>query len=220
MPDLATTTLVMVVGPSSIGKSTLMNEVTKLDPRFGRVKSFTTRPPRPNDEPGQYIYLTNEELSQRADLGKAITDVIYPTTGYHYGTVAESFSNSINLLDTLAHSVAEYRKLPFARTITISLTTEPEAWSEWLRQRFPNGGSDYVKRLEEAISSMTWSLAQTSDHHWLVNRPNTLTQTAGQLIELIDSGQPTSTTPSEAKALLATAKNLLSYQLEKRERDA
>lgn len=219
MPKLAATTLVMVVGPSSIGKSTLMNEVVGLDPRFGRVRSFTTRPPRANDEPGQYIYLTDQELSQRANSGKVITDVIYPTTGFHYGTVAESFSNSINLLDTLAHSVADYRRLPFARTITVSLTTEPQAWSEWLKERFPNGGDDYIKRLEEAIASITWSLKQTSDHHWLVNRPDALNRTAEILIELVNSGEPTSTTPPEAKTLLATAENLLSYQIGKREHD-
>lgn len=213
MPSLADKTLVMVVGPSSVGKSTLMNEVVRLDSTFGRVKSFTTRPPRSNDEAGQYFYLTPDELAGRSDV---ITDVVYPTTGFHYGTIPESYAHSHNLLDTLAHSVKDYRALPFARTVTISLTTEPEAWKGWLIQRFPNGGNDMCKRLEEAVQSISWSLSQTHDHYWLVNRPDDLALTAHKLIALAKGEEETTVTPPEASQLLAAAKNLLSYELETR----
>lgn len=213
MLSLADKTLVMVVGPSSVGKSTLMNEVVRLDPTFGRVKSFTTRPPRTNDEAGQYFYLTPDELNERSDV---ITDVVYPTTGFHYGTIPESYASSYNLLDTLAHSIKDYRALPFARTVTISLTTEPEAWSAWLKQRFPTGGDDMQKRLQEAIQSISWSLSQTHDHHWLVNRPDELAATAQYLIGLAKNPQKITATPPEASRLLATANNLLSYEQETR----
>jgi guanylate kinase len=217
MASLNDKTLIMVVGPSSVGKSTLMNEVVRLDPSFGRVRSFTTRPARTNDEPGQYLYLTDEELTQRSDSGELITDVVYPTTGFHYGTVAESFANTYNLLDTLANSVEEYRALPFARTVTISLTAEPEAWSAWLKQRFPDGGDDMRRRLEEAVLSITWSLEQSDDHYWLVNRPGALTDTAHDLIRLAKAGPSSTNPPPEASQLLETARNLLSYEVEMRE---
>lgn len=146
-----------------------------------------------------------------------MTDVIYPTTGFRYGTVIESYSHTYNLLDTLAHTVDQYRELPFARTVTISLTTDPLAWKAWLAGRFPDGGEDMRRRLEEAESSIRWSLAQADDHHWLVNRPDSIGDTARALITMVKHTQLAAPVPPEAEELLSCAKNLLSYDIEKRE---
>lgn len=200
----------MIVGPTSIGKSTLMNEVIRLDSRFARVRSFTTRPPRENDEPGHYIYFSDEELAQNNQNDALITDTVYPTTGFHYGTVADSYNGEFNLLDTLANSVDDYRALPFKRTITISLTANPSVWQSRLKQRFPNGGDDMKKRLQEAVLSTEWSLAQTNDHHWLLNSQGDSTATAQKLIEIATGSVDSPTQPPEAAVLHQAAVHLLS----------
>lgn len=166
---LATKALVMLVAPSAMGKSTIMNEVVRLDSRFARVRSFTTRLPRANDEPGQYIYLTKDKLVKERSHGVVVSETTFPTTGQTYGTLCTSYSGDFCLLDTLANSVDEYRSLPFQATKTISLTAEPEQWREWFVDRFPDSGSyDAVKRLEEARLSIEWSLADP-ETTWLVN---------------------------------------------------
>lgn len=202
----------MIVGPSATGKSTLMNEVVKRDERFSRVRSFTTRNPRSNDEPGHYIYMTPDELQKREAAGEILTDIVFPTTGHHYGTVEESYGSGFNLLDTLAHSVEEYRDLPFARTITISLTTDPDTWQQWLEKRFPNRGNDMKLRLEEAVSSIEWSLNQTHDHQWLVNEQDDIEATADRLISLVLGDAEHVAQPPQAKQLYERAKLLLSYE--------
>lgn len=211
MDSLASKTLIMLVGPTGIGKSTLMNQVCALDPRFKRVKSFTTRAPRENDEKNQYFYLTSEQLDAHLGSGDVITDVTFPGTDLHYGTLTESYAGDFNLLDTLASSVATYRNLPFYQTITISITTDPAAWAAWLNARLPVHDENRAKRLEEARASVNWSLTQTSNHHWLINTPGDLATPAQQLIQIASGKAPNSqAAPQSALAMLDTIDSLLS----------
>ena len=201
----------MVVGPAAIGKSTLMNEVVAHDPRFKRVRSFTTRPPRSNDEPGHYFYFTEAERAERSRKGECITDVIYPTTGYHYGTVAESFESEFNLLDTLSGSVETYRNLPFKHTVVVSMCAAPDDWEAWLDLRYPTPGEERTKRLQEALLSTEWSLAQTSDHAWIINSPTRVAATATTLVRLASSRPADAVAPPEALELQKRIRFLLSY---------
>jgi len=205
-------TLVMVVGPAAVGKSALMHAVCDIDERFAYVRSFTTRPDR-GDGKSTYRHVSEAEAATIKQTGRTVTFLRHPTTGHAYGTTIESFSGDYNLLDTLSSSVDAYRNLPFRRTITISLTTEPDAWQAWLLERYPHASEERTKRLKEAIESIEWSLRQTDDNRWLVNTPGDLQETATRLIKLVMNDRtPTATIPSEAKALLERAKDLLLYQ--------
>lgn len=211
MDSLASKTLIMIVGPTGIGKSVLMNQVCALDPRFKRTRSFTTRGPRENDEKNQYFYLTPEQLDEHLGNGDVITDVMFPGTDFHYGTLTESYAGDFNLLDTLANSVSTYRSLPFYQTITVSLTTDPTAWASWLNARLPEHDENRIKRLEEARISVNWSLAQTDNHYWLTNTPGDLTTPAQQLIQIATGhGQNSQQTPPSAVAMLDTIDSLIS----------
>lgn len=169
MDQLTDKTLIMIVGPSAIGKSTIMNQVVQLDSTFGRVKSFTTRPPRANDEPNQYFYLQTDQLASLTAQNKVVSQVTFPTTGQTYGTLDTSFGSQYNLLDTLANSVDTYRNLPFKKTLVISLTAPAESWRQWFITRYPIPSQEARQRLDEAMLSISWSLRQDSDHYWLIN---------------------------------------------------
>mgnify|MGYP000856750664 CR=1 FL=1 len=211
MDSLVSKALIMIVGPTAVGKSALMNEACKLDPAFKRVKSFTTRQPRSNDEYNQYFYITNEQLENHLEAGEVLTDVVYPTTGNHYGTVVQSYDGDYNLLDTMAGSVETYRLLPFHETMTISLTTDATAWEKWFKSRYPEPSDERTKRLEEAKLSVTWSLEQTDNHFWLTNQADALVATAQQLIDIATKKtRASSETPQSAKDMLAAIENLLS----------
>lgn len=211
MNELANKTLIMIVGPTAIGKSTLMREVVRLDPRFSYVRAFTTRPQR-NGEKSSYIHLSEVEAQSLKDRGEALTWIEHPTTHFKYGTVVQSFQTTFNLQDTLASTVQMYRALPFARTMTISLMASVESWQEWLQARFPEMNDDLRKRLQEGKDSIEWSLAQTIDHHWLVNRPGQLSETARQVIAIATNKMNQTTAPQEATKLLKTIESLLLYK--------
>lgn len=210
MDSLANKTLVMIVGPAAIGKSSLMNTVTNQDQEFGRVSGFTTRQPRSNDEPGMYRYITDQEASSLIANNDVVQYAVHPTTNAAYGSQVMDYPKTYNMLDTLSNVVDELRALPFKRTVVISLTANADAWQEWFLARYPRASDERTKRLQEAILSIEWSLGQTRDHAWIVNAPEELESTANQLIATVRSGQIVSEPPKEALLLLQRAKSLLS----------
>ena len=67
----------IIVGPSCVGKTTVANKLISTEPRFELVRSATTRPPRGDGNDGEYIYLTREEFSKRAEVGEMLEYMEY-----------------------------------------------------------------------------------------------------------------------------------------------
>ena len=86
-------------------QSTIVYETVRIDNEFQRVRSFTTRTKRSDDKPNQFFYLTTEELAEKRNENAVITEVIFPTTGQTYGTLAASYNGTYCILETLANSV-------------------------------------------------------------------------------------------------------------------
>lgn len=205
-------TLVMLVGPTAIGKSSIMNEAVRYDNTFARVSGLTTREPRANDEPGLYRYVTQEDAEKLIAARKLVQYVVYPTTGKLYGTEAKDFPGYYNLKDTLSTSVEFFESLPFSRHVVVSLTTDSDTWRAWLEKRYPQAGEERRKRLQEAKSSIEWSLSRQGNHHWLVNHQGDLSGVAERLVGIARGTSSDEMAPPEAEALLQTVNDLLSYE--------
>jgi energy-coupling factor transporter ATP-binding protein EcfA2 len=198
LETLAAKDFVMVVGPSAMGKSTLMNKVAELDGEFARVKNTTTRPKRDNDEPGLYEYIPHDDTGLRPLLdqmaaGRLVQYAIYPTTGFIYATHPESYPATYNMLDTQSQVVTNLAKLPFHKTHIIGLVTDPMAWQQWFLARNPKASDDYTKRLDEAILSLEWLVGQ-STIRWIYNHPDNITAGAKELISVVKDNENTNQT--------------------------
>lgn len=190
MESLHHKTLVMIVGPSAIGKSTLMNEVVRQHPEFSYVRSFTTRAKRAGEE-SHYDFIDKTTALGLKESGKTVTFFEHPTTGDIYGTTAASFPNRYNLLDTLSDTVAQYSLLPFKQAVTITLTAQPAEWQAWFLERYPAQTAEATKRLAEASLSINWSLNHP-ETYWLENPANKIAETAAKLIDIV-TNQPSHT---------------------------
>lgn len=197
MDSLTDKTLIMLVAPSAMGKSTIMLAAQATDSEFSYVKSFTDRPPRASET--TYTFLSTAEANRLRETGQAITYTMFPTTGYIYGTTAESYQSRYNLLDTLANSVASYRSLPFQETKTISLTAPLESWRKWFTDRYSQPSDEAKQRLGEAKLSINWSLADP-ETQWLIN-DDTPENVAHRLID-IAHGKPGDSGADYARAIL------------------
>lgn len=81
--------LVVVAGPSGVGKSTIVRELLARDPQIWLSVSVTTRKPRPGEIDGvDYTFVSNEEFDQLIDSGGLLEWASY--AGNRYGTPAEA----------------------------------------------------------------------------------------------------------------------------------
>ena len=56
--------LIVLSGPSGVGKNTIINEVLKKIPEIKLSRSLTTRKARPNDVPGKYTHVDKGEFEK------------------------------------------------------------------------------------------------------------------------------------------------------------
>lgn len=77
--------LVVVSGPSGVGKSTVVRKLLKLDKNLKLSISATTRPPRPGETDGEHYYFITQ-----ADFDKRVKESDFlewaKVHGYYYGT--------------------------------------------------------------------------------------------------------------------------------------
>ncbi len=77
--------VLVVTGPSGVGKGTLIRKLRDRHPEFALSISATTRDPREGEEHGrEYYFLTPEEFASRVDQGEFLEWAEY--AGNRYGT--------------------------------------------------------------------------------------------------------------------------------------
>ncbi|AIE85264.1 guanylate kinase [Fimbriimonas ginsengisoli] len=82
---MARGTLVILSGPSGVGKDTVINAWHARDPRVERVVAYTTRPPRAGELPGiDYHFVTVQEFLRLAEAGAFLE--FKEVHGNHYAT--------------------------------------------------------------------------------------------------------------------------------------
>lgn len=176
--QLQTKTLAMIVGPTATGKSYLMHQAAARDHEIGRVKDFTTRPARDDDQPGAFEYHPHDDQHVSAYLDKihrqdVVQYMVHPTTGMLYGSELAGYPAQYNFLETISNVVTVLRLLPFERTVVIGVVVELEQWKEWFRNRYSEPSTDRTKRLQEAVTSLEWLTDATHADliHWVINSP-------------------------------------------------
>ncbi len=87
--------LFLVVGPSGVGKGTLVNRLRARHPEFYFPPSATTRIPRKGEEEGmQYHFFSEEEFAKMESEGKFLETAIVHETE-KYGTLREPILRAI-----------------------------------------------------------------------------------------------------------------------------
>jgi guanylate kinase len=80
--------LLVIAGPSGVGKGTIVRRLLELDPSIWVSVSATTRSPRAGEVDGrEYWFLDPDEFQRRADAGGFLES--FPVFGARYGTPRE-----------------------------------------------------------------------------------------------------------------------------------
>lgn len=78
--------LMILAGPTGIGKSTLCRRLVQTHQSVRRVVTATTRPPRQGEKHGKdYYFLGRDDFQRRLDAGAFFESAV--VHGHHYGTL-------------------------------------------------------------------------------------------------------------------------------------
>ena len=149
--------LVVITGPSGVGKTTIIKLLLKADPRLKYSTSMTTRQQRPDEVHGiDYLFVSEEEFQKAIAEGKfAEWSEVY---GKYYGRLEEELNKLMSKSDALIGidvQGAEKLQEKYPEGIFIFLLPKSEAALEaQLRGRKTDDEASIRKRLDAALQEM------------------------------------------------------------------
>lgn len=146
--------LIVLSGPSGVGKSTVIAELLNVRPDIHFSVSFTTRAPRPGEQDGvNYNFVSREEFERMIDDGELLEYAEY--VGNYYGTSLKVIQDKLEqgidvLLDIEVQGAAKVRaKCPDAVLIFI-IPPSLEELSHRLHGRHTDSEEVIACRLQRA----------------------------------------------------------------------
>jgi guanylate kinase len=162
---IAKVNLVMVIGPSGVGKTSLI-EASGLP----FVPSDTTREPRASEQEGIDFYFRKDydQLVKDIKTGRFV-QIVVGVAGDLYSTKGTSYpASGVAVMPVLAEVIHVFRSLGFAHTTSVFIC--PPSYKEWMRRLNTHKVTkeQLAKRLNEAKKSFKFGLAD-QEVHFIIN---------------------------------------------------
>ncbi|QFT71969.1 phosphonate metabolism protein/1,5-bisphosphokinase (PRPP-forming) PhnN [Ruegeria sp. THAF33] len=151
--------VIAVVGPSGVGKDSVMNALVARTPGVQRLRRVITRP---EGEDGEDFDRVSAETFQRMERDGAFA-LSWHAHGLYYGvpkTITRQRQVAEAVLVNLSRTVLLEAQEVFGDLIVISLTAKPEVLSERLSLRGRESKAEQTRRLDRAQTSLPNGLNQ------------------------------------------------------------
>jgi guanylate kinase len=162
--------IVVISGPSGVGKTTLVKQLFQRCQRLAPSVSATTRPPRPGEQNGiDYHFLAADEFARRRQAGEFIECFEVFGRGYWYGTLWNEVTPSLEagkwvvLEIDVQGNLAVRQRYPDAITIFI----RPGAIEE-LERRLTKRGTESSEAIERRLAVARHELARVDEYQYQV----------------------------------------------------
>lgn len=144
--------LIVVSGPSGVGKDTIVSEYLKLHPEDKLSISMTSRPIRPNEKDGvNYYFKTKEGFEEEIKKGNLLEYALY--NGNYYGTpkseIEERLNQGINVILVIEIQGARNVKNMMGDDVLLIFVLPPSL--EALRERLINRNTESLDQIEKRI---------------------------------------------------------------------
>ena len=176
VPALNPTVLLLLAGPSGVGKSTLCDRLVAEVPGFERVVTATTRPPRPNEVNGRdYHFLTRDEFDRRLAAGDFL-EWAWVHRDDRYGTLKSAVLGRLPHTSLVANldvqgvrSVrAAAASLPLLRDRLVSVFVAPDSF-DVLRERLQGRGPVSADELERRMKSAEVEMRERDTYDYVIH---------------------------------------------------
>jgi guanylate kinase len=181
--------LIIISGPSGVGKSTLLQRVLARFPDRLRLSiSATTRPPRQGEQDGKhYYFLSSDQFEEKRQAGEFIECCEVFGRGHWYGTLRSEVEPSLEAgksvileidVDGTAHVLSQY-----PQALTIFVSPGPiEELERRLRQRGSESEESLRRRLEVALHEMQQA---GKYEHQVINEKQQLQRAVDQIAQIL-----------------------------------
>lgn len=150
--------IIFLLGVSGSGKTTVLNElITQHPEKYMLIQSYTTRPPRPGEKPGEkYFFISQEEFENSIQKNEFV-EYAFVHNSYYYGTKRQSLIDAIKeqkiafkeidieWLDILKKQNLE--NIPYK---SIFLNLDTETMIHRITNRAPISDEELNKRIQSA----------------------------------------------------------------------
>jgi guanylate kinase len=176
--------VVVISGPSGVGKDTIIKRLLQLDPRLKYSISATTRPPRPGERADEnYTFLPREEFENMIKVGQFLEHATY--NGNLYGTLRERVeqgrAEGRDMVLKIDVQGAEQvrRQMPDAILIFVVAPSDEE-----LRHRQERRGSESAQDLESRRKIAEREMGRATDYDHVVTNDD-VDRAAHEILDLI-----------------------------------
>jgi guanylate kinase len=180
-----TSRLVVLSGPTAVGKGTVMNRLRRNHPEVFISVSATTRRPRPGEQDGiHYLFVDDDEFDKLITTD-ALLEWAVVHGRHRYGTPRQPLLDALAagrpaILELDLQGARQVRATwPDARFVFLA----PPSWEELLRRQQVRGTEDSAERARRLQTARQEMAAQGEFEHTIVNRD--VEQAVRDLVDLL-----------------------------------
>lgn len=180
--------VIAVVGPSGVGKDSVMTGLVAADPRLSLLKRVITRAPEAGGE--DYTPVTEAEFVARQEAGEFALH--WQAHGLFYGVPAAAVqaqrAEGCGVLVNFSRSVLFDAQEAFGNLIVLNVTTSDEVLAARLAGRGRESVDEQAKRLAQATKPLPDGLTQAHE----IDNSAELSAAITAALEVIFADQPES----------------------------
>ena len=178
--------LIILTGPSGVGKGTVVKEILGKDKNIWLSISATTREPREGEKEGENYYFLNEEKFKEMIEKKLFLEWAQ-FAGNYYGTPLSSLDEKIKKGYTVLLEIevegAKQIKEKFPESLSIFLL--PPDKSE-LERRIRNRGTEKEEAIKKRLLRASYEISASNQFDFELTNHN-VDETAKRIIKLIQT---------------------------------